>query len=116
MNADDLSRLKHMVQYAQQALLFTDGKNRASLEEDTQLVLALCMAIGIVGKAATNISRDFQNENPQIPWPQIISMRNRLFHGYFEVNLDILWNTATLELPKLLSELRKIIPDETSKE
>ena len=44
----------------------------------------------------------------RIPWPEITSMRNRLIHGYFDIDVDIVWNTASIELPALLADLRRI--------
>lgn len=53
-----------------------------------------------------------REEFPQIPWMNIISMRNRLIHGYFDINLDIVWKTVVEDLPPLIAELEKIAPPE----
>jgi uncharacterized protein with HEPN domain len=66
-------------------------------------------AIEIIGEAATKITKECQEDLPQIPWPNIIGMRNRLIHAYFDVNLEILWKTVTEDLPELIAELEKIL-------
>lgn len=62
----------------------------------------------IIGEAAAKISNESREELPQIPWLNIIGMRNRLIHAYFDINLDILWKTIKEDLPPLISELQQI--------
>ena len=69
-------------------------------------------AIEIVGEAASKISEECREDFPQIPWTNIIGMRNRLIHAYFDLNLDILWKTITEDLPPLIAELEKILLSE----
>jgi uncharacterized protein with HEPN domain len=64
------------------------------------LVRAVTYSIGVVGEAASHISAEFQETKPQIPWRKAIGMRNFLFHGYFVVNYDILWETATVSIQR----------------
>ncbi len=66
-------------------------------------VLALVKDIEIVGEAVARVSEDVQRSHPDIPWSDIIGMRHRLIHAYFEINLDILWETVTLivQIPAL---------------
>jgi len=110
MNESDVVRLRHLLDAAEEVVKFTTGETRASLDHDLKLVRALSMSIGIIGEAASSISADFQNSNPPIPWHQLIGMRNFLIHAYFNIDLDILWNTATQSVPSLIIELQKLIP------
>jgi uncharacterized protein with HEPN domain len=64
--------------------------------------LALVKCVEIIGEAAAHLTPQFQNEHPEIPWPAIIGMRNRLIHGYFEIDMDRLWDTVTKNIPELL--------------
>lgn len=73
---------------------------------DPMLLLALTRAVEIVGKAAAQVSEAGRGELPAVPWPQIIGMRNRLIHAYFDINRNILWDTVLLALPTLLQQLR----------
>ncbi len=70
------------------------------------LVFALVRAIEIIGEAASKISPEGKAETSAVPWSSLVGMRNRLIHAYFDVDLDILWNTATVSLPELLALLR----------
>lgn len=73
------------------------------------LVLALIKDLEIIGEAANKISVELQNQNSAIRWQDIIGMRNRLIHGYFDINLDIVWSTVTKNLPSLKAELEKLL-------
>lgn len=76
------------------------------------LTLSLVKCIEIVGEAASRVSEQCQRENPGIPWEDIIGMRNRLFHAYFDINLNNLWNTVKNVLPPLSAELKTLLPFE----
>ena len=110
MQKSDIIRIRHMLDAAKDAASFIQQEDRASLDKDRKLVLALMKSIEIIGEAATKITKECQEDLPQIPWPNIISMRNRLIHAYFDVNLEILWKTVTEDLPELIAELEKILP------
>ncbi|MEO0532554.1 MAG: DUF86 domain-containing protein [Cyanobacteria bacterium P01_A01_bin.123] len=109
---DDESRLRHMLDAARQAQSFTKGRMQKDLETDSMLLLAVVKAIEIIGEAASKISRERQSAIPQIPWPQVISMRNRLAHAYFDIDTDILWQTVAEDLPPLIEELEVILLSE----
>lgn len=109
MFIDNNTRLHHMLDAAKEAVLFSENKSRTYLDNNRMLTLSLVKCIEIVGEAASRISTDRQKELPQIPWSQVIGMRNRLIHAYFEVNLDIVWDVITDDLPSLIVELEKIV-------
>ena len=111
MLSDDVTRLRHMLDAARLAQSFIEGKTRESLSADFQLALALQKAIEIIGEAATQTSNDCRNKIPRIPWLDIIAMRNRLIHGYADINLDILWKTVIDDLPPLVSELQRVLEE-----
>ncbi len=74
------------------------------------LTLSLVRCIEVVGEAASQISPAFREAHPNIPWPQIIGMRNRLIHAYFDVDLDRVWDTITDDLPPLIAALERLVP------
>ena len=111
MLQDDLIRLRHMKEAIQEILVFTKNKTRKDLSENRMLSLSLVQLLEITGKAATKLSDIIRNQYFQIPWQPIIDMRNRLIHGYFDIDLDIVWETVTQEIPPLLVEIEKIIVD-----
>lgn len=106
MSPDDRWRVQHMIEAAEQALAFVRERERADLDGDPMLRLALTRAIEIVGEAAAQVSEAGRGELAGVPWPQIVGMRNRLVHAYFDINLNILWDTAQLALPPLLAQLK----------
>lgn len=112
MQPEDRVRVLHMIEAAETALEFVSGRQRADLDSDRMLLFALVRAIEVIGEAAGQLSEAARNEAPEIPWPHIVSMRNRLIHAYFDVNHDILWNTATAELPDLLLRLQVMTDNE----
>ncbi|MGV0023933.1 HepT-like ribonuclease domain-containing protein [Phormidesmis priestleyi] len=112
---DDLTRLRHMRDAAQKAVRFAQNKTRDALETDEMLTLSLVKCIEIIGEAASRVTRERQLEWIQIPWAQIVGMRNRLIHAYFQIDLDIVWNTVTQALPSLILDLESIIQNEEQK-
>jgi uncharacterized protein with HEPN domain len=106
---DPLVRFRHMLDYAREAFEMARGKTSADLEENRQLGLALIHLVELIGEAASQISREMQAQYPQIPWPEIISTRNRLIHGYDNVDYDILFETIKNDLPPLIEALANIL-------
>jgi uncharacterized protein with HEPN domain len=98
-----------MLEAAKEAQDFIHNRDKEDLDTNRMLVLSLLKLIEIIGEAAANISKETQNQIPQLPWPAIIAMRNRLVHGYFAVDLDRVWDTVTNDLPPLITELENII-------
>ena len=112
-HSDDVS-LRHMLEHAREAVTFMEGKDRSDLEASRMLSLAVVRLIEIVGEAANRVSKTRQKQLSHISWPLIIGMRNRLIHGYDAVDLDIVWQTITEELPSLITILEGVIPQKTS--
>jgi uncharacterized protein with HEPN domain len=108
---DDLTRLKHIRDAVMITIDFIKGRNRDDLDNDQMLSLALVRLIEIIGEAANNISLYCQNNYPQIPWREMIGMRNRIVHAYFEVDLDVVWQVIIDDLPRLLRWINQAIQD-----
>jgi len=114
MRKSDVVRLRHMLDAAREAMRFTRGKQREDLNKDRLLVFGLVKAMEIIGEAAWQISDETRAQLPQIPWTDIIGMRHRLVHAYFDINLDILWRTLQEDLPPLIAALEKALERESS--
>ncbi|TWB75523.1 uncharacterized protein with HEPN domain [Nitrospirillum amazonense] len=110
MKPDDLVRIRHMIESGESALRFVAGCQRGDLDSNEMLRFALVRAIEIIGEAASKVSLDFRAETPAIPWRSIITMRNRLVHAYFDIDLDFTWKTVTEDIPDLLPLLRPHLP------
>ena len=105
---DDPSRLRHMLDAARKAVEFTSGKDRSSLDSDEQLLLSLTRLLEILGEAAKNVSPEFRQKHPEIPWKDIAGTRDRLTHGYFDVDYDVVWEIVSADLPVLITQLKKL--------
>lgn len=103
MRGSDMVRPRHMLDAASEAMAFAKGRSRPDLDTGRQLVLALVKAIEVVGEGAYQVSREARERFPEMPWEDIVGMRHRLVHAYFDVNLDILWRTVQEDLSTLVS-------------
>jgi len=112
MQRDDRIRIQHMLEAAKEAILFSENRTRDDLDSDRSLGLSLLKLIEIVGEAATQVSDQSRETFSMIPWRNIIGMRNRLIHAYFDVNLSIVWDTVTTDLPPLVAALEEILSAE----
>lgn len=97
-----------MIDAAESIAAFIAGRQRADLDTDRMLLFAVVRAIEVIGEAAGKVSEDARAEAPDIPWGAIVSMRNRLIHGYFDIDTEVVWKTVTEELPALLPQLRAL--------
>ncbi len=106
MRKNDVVLLRHMLDAAEEAMGFVRGRKRSDLDQDRQFVLALVKDIEIIGEAAYPTSDETRAKLPDIPWDDIVGMRHRPVHAYFDINLDILWKTVQEDLPLLAERLR----------
>jgi uncharacterized protein with HEPN domain len=109
MHRDDIVRLRHMLDAAHEAQGFAATRSRSDLDHDRQLLLALVKAVEIIGEAASRVSTETRLEHPEIPWQDIVAMRHRLTHGYYDIDLDIVWSTVTEDLAPLAEELTRAL-------
>ena len=112
MRPDDACLLD-MLLAAREAMEFSAGRTFPEFERDRMTQFAILKAVEIVGEAASRVSVDTKEAHPEIPWPEIIGLRNRLVHAYFEVNLKRVWETVQRDIPDLISQLEPLTPPET---
>jgi uncharacterized protein with HEPN domain len=103
---DDAVFLRHMLDYASEAIDLAAGKKREALDTDKALRYALLHLVTVLGEAATRLSPAGRAQYSQIPWRKIVGTRHRLIHGYDAVDFDILWKTVEVDLPVLIQALR----------
>jgi len=109
---EDIIRVQHMLDFARKAVQFTRNKQRSDLDTDEMLALATVHLVEMLGEASRNISSDLQKRYPEVPWELLSGTRNRLAHGYIDVDLDIIWAIVTRDLPPLIKQLKTILKDE----
>ena len=109
MSGSDITYLRHMLDAAEKSIDFIADGSRTELDTDEMLALAVVRLLEIVGEASRHISIETKLAYPDVPWQQLSATRNRLIHGYFDVDLDIVWAIVTIDLPPLVSRLEEII-------
>jgi len=72
------------------------------------LALSLVRLLEVIGEATNNTSEEFRSKHPEIPWRNMVGIRNRLIHGYFDVDLGIVWDTVIRDLPSVLTDLESL--------
>lgn len=108
---NDSISMRQMLDYALKARAMATGRRREDLDNDDMLQLALTRAVEVIGEAASRVSDAARNRHTEIPWRDIVGMRNRLIHGYDAVDLDLLWDTVTVDLPPLIEALEGILEE-----
>lgn len=109
MENKDKVRLKHMLDSVEAILLFMKGKRRASLDKDRLLLSAVLREFEIIGEAASRVSEGTRKRFPHLPWKELVGMRNRLIHAYFDVDHDIIWKTIREYLPSFHEQLKQAV-------
>lgn len=108
----DEAYLLDMLLSARDAQSVVEQLTREQFQNSRIHQLASLKALETIGEAAASISDTFHAAHPEIPWRQIIGMRNRLIHAYFEVDIDKVWETIQDDLPPLIDHLHLLVPPE----
>lgn len=106
--------LEHMQQAATDACSFVEGLAKEEFLEDKRTQQAVIMSLIIIGEAATKVMdgyAEFVQTHSEVPWRNMRGMRNRIAHGYFDINLDVVWETVQTALPELLKRLPAVRQD-----
>jgi len=115
VNQDRLSDcLNHIVEAAGHACSYLQGMNKADFLADKRTQQAVTMNLIIIGEAATKLLQEhgeFLNRHPGVSWGHMKGMRNRLAHGYFAIDLEIVWETVQTALPELCEQLTAVLKD-----
>jgi uncharacterized protein with HEPN domain len=96
----DGERLADIIEAAEK-ISIRAGKGRHAFDADEDVQIVLVHLIQVIGEAASGLSDELTSAHEEVPWRQIVAIRNRVVHGYFEVDLDILWDVATIDVPHL---------------
>ncbi len=109
MDRADKIRILHMIDAADEALKFAENKTIDDFRNNRMLVLSIVKDIEIIGEAASKISPSTKVRFNDIPWKDIVGMRNRLIHGYFDVDIRVIKQTVDNDIPQLLAQLKDIL-------
>ncbi len=108
---EDEALLRDMLAHARLAVAAVADRRRGDLDSDFILAAALERFIEVIGEAASKVSTKTRAAAPQIPWRQVVGMRNRLVHGYASVDHDIVWDVVSDDLAGVIDALEELLPD-----
>ena len=97
---------------ARKAADFATGLDYSQFCKQDLHQFAVLKALEIIGEAASRISEETRRAYPDIPWRQIVGLRNRVVHGYFDVNLELVWQIVQEDVPTLIHQLEKLLPSD----
>ena len=103
--------IDHMLEAAGQACSYVEGMPKPDFLEDKRTQQAVVLNLIVIGEVATKILKDhedFANQHADVPWNSMKGMRNRIAHGYYDINLDTVWDTVQTALPELKVQLLTI--------
>ena len=106
---DDLFYIENILQSITRIQLYISSKDYETFIEDFIVQDAVVRQLEIIGEATKRITKDFRNNNPEIPWADMAGMRDILIHDYIDVDLDIVWKTASESIPKLKALIEKLV-------
>ncbi len=109
MKSNDKMRLQHMIDASQEAVSFFQTLKNDTLEHNRLVSQAIVRSIEIVGEAASQLSKEYRESHTELPWAQIIGMRNRIIHAYFDIDYALVASTVKHDLPALIVKLTKLI-------
>ena len=109
MTRSTVEFLQDIVDWMENTQSFVEGVEKQEFIPDLKTRSAAERAIEIIGEASKNVPDDVRSRFPEIPWEKMAGMRDRVAHAYFGVDYDILWNTVTVDIPLLLTEMRRVV-------
>ena len=109
MPLDDLALLRQMLIHVEMAMDDVLGVDLDLFQQERQFHFTVLHELQIVGEAARDISRDFREDHPEIPWADWVAFRNRIVHEYFGIDYERVWEIATTELETLSKQLRGLL-------
>ena len=108
----DLVYLLDLLGSARAIRSYIENVSRGEFLANPQLQDSVIRRIEIMGEAAGRLSAAFRKRNPEIPWARIRGMRNRMIHGYEDIDMDIVWATVDQHIPHLIQRLEHLVPPE----
>ncbi len=109
MTRDDRLVAQQMLDAVQRIRAIVQGQTREAFDGDEVRQLALLQLIQVLGEAASRTTAAFRDAHPELPWTQMIGMRNRIVHGYDDVDPDIVWRVATEDAEPVLAGLERLV-------
>jgi uncharacterized protein with HEPN domain len=106
----DIVALGDMLDAARELEEILSGVDRAAFDAQRTYQLSAIHLLQTIGEASRKVSEAWRRDHPEIEWPKIVGMRNRIVHDYRNINFDVVWDIATVEIPRLIAALKLSIP------
>ncbi len=107
----DIDRLQHIDDCIEHINDYLSGKSFEDMKADIMCYHAVVYNIMIIGEAANLLTKEFRDKHPEVPWRDIVDMRNALVHGYITTNAKLVWETYTSDLPLLKKQVEQFIEE-----
>ena len=111
MRRDDAYLLDILIA-ARKALKFVEGIDRNQFDDNEIVQNAVMRPLEIIGEASAKISKELRKAHSEIPWREMVGLRNRLVHEYFRIDFEAVWDTIHKDLPKLIEIIEPLVPKE----
>jgi uncharacterized protein with HEPN domain len=108
LNRDQI-RFQHMLDAAEAAVSHLSNSYRDDLDHNRLLLNGIVRELEILGEAASQVTQNVREQYPQLPWREMIGLRNRLIHAYFDVNNSAIWLVVKESLPPLIVQVKQIL-------
>ena len=106
---DETVYLRHMLDAIDQIARYVDGKSKGDFWGSEMLQDAIVRQLEILGEAAGRVSRETCAAHPEVPWPKITGLRHRLIHDYFDVDGNMVWRVATIDVPEVREKVLAVL-------
>ncbi len=103
----DAAYLHDIVEAAEHIAAYLTGVDYETFSTQSMIQDGVTFRLEVIGEACRGLSKTFRLQHPEVPWEAMIGMRNRLIHGYFDVDVRVVYDTATIDVPQLLALVRE---------
>jgi len=108
---DSRDYLRDIVRYAEVGERMLEGLDLDEVAKDEVKVLAALQVLEIIGEASKKVPDSLKRRYPEIPWKDVAGTRDKLIHGYFDVDLEVVWRSLLEDLPPLRSAVARMLED-----
>ena len=109
MKHEDEVRLRHLLDAAKKAVSIVGAMSQSEFLEDEVIGLAAVRLIEVCGEAAKGVSKEYREARPEVPWTELARTRDRLIHGYFDVDLEVVFRIVVEDLPTVIEAVEKCL-------
>ncbi len=112
MKKDSIIFISHIIESINLIEEFSKGLTKEKLADNKLKQSAIIRQIEIIGEAAKNLPKEFTEKHQDIPWKDIVGMRDKIIHQYFDIDINIVWDVLEVNLPEIKTKIQRILKDE----